>query len=112
MPQGLPNTGMPLGILEEASWEAKSIELDHGDTLIMYTDGVTEAQNLQDEFFGDQRLMAVTEDNLSTSVLSIQDAVLAAVSQFSDAGAQCDDETLVIIKRQDFQASSVKKEQF
>ena len=71
MPRELRNTGMPLGILEEASWEAKSIGLDHGDTLIMYTDGVTEAQNLRDEFFGDQRLLTVTQDNLSASVLSI-----------------------------------------
>ena len=99
-PQELRNTGMPLGIVEEASWEAKTIGLDHGDTLIMYTDGVTEAQNRQDEFFGDQRFLTVTQDNLSASVLSIQDAVLAAVDRFSDVGAQCDDETLVIVKRQ------------
>jgi sigma-B regulation protein RsbU (phosphoserine phosphatase) len=98
--QGLRNTGMPLGILEEASWEAKSIGLAHGDTLIMYTDGITEAQNLQDEFFGDNRLLATTQYNLSASALAIQNAVLAAVDRFSDAGAQCDDETLLIIKRQ------------
>jgi serine phosphatase RsbU (regulator of sigma subunit) len=99
-PQGLGNTGIPLGILEETSWEAKSIVMDHGDTLIMYTDGVTEAQNLQDEFFGDHRLLEASQNNLSASVLAIQDAVMAAVDQFSDEGAQCDDETLVIIKRQ------------
>jgi sigma-B regulation protein RsbU (phosphoserine phosphatase) len=99
-PQGLRNTGIPLGILEDASWEAKSIVLDHGDTLIMYTDGITEAQNMQDEFFGDHRLIETSQDNLSGSVFAIQDALMAAVDQFSDAGAQCDDETLVIIKRQ------------
>ncbi|UCC52358.1 MAG: serine/threonine-protein phosphatase, partial [Anaerolineaceae bacterium] len=98
-PQGLRNTGMPLGILEEATWEAKSVDLDHGDTLIMYTDGVTEAQNLQNDFFGDHRLLAATQDNLSAPVLAIQDAVLAAVDRFSDAGAPCDDQTLVIVKR-------------
>lgn len=98
--QGLRNTGMPLGILEEATWQAKSIGLDYGDTLIMYTDGVTEAQNLHGDFFGDHRLLAATQDNLSASVLTIQDAVLAAVGRFSDGRAPCDDETLVIIKRQ------------
>jgi sigma-B regulation protein RsbU (phosphoserine phosphatase) len=66
----------------------------------MYTDGVTEAQNLQGDFFGDQRLLTAAQDNLSASVLIIQDAVLAAVDRFSDGGAPCDDETLVIIKRQ------------
>jgi serine phosphatase RsbU (regulator of sigma subunit) len=98
--QGLPNTGIPLGVLEEASWEAKSIGLDRGDTLIMYTDGITEAQNLRDEFFGDHRLLEVSQDNLRSSALTIQDAVMVAVDRFSDSGAQCDDETLVIIKRQ------------
>ncbi len=99
-PRALPSTGMPLGILEEASWEARSIDLNVGDTLILYTDGVTEAQNPRDEFFGDQRLLAVTEENLSAPVAAIQDAVLAAVDHFSAPGAHCDDETLVIIKRQ------------
>jgi serine phosphatase RsbU (regulator of sigma subunit) len=99
-PQGLRNTGMPLGILEEAFWEAKSVALDHGDTLIMYTDGVTEAQNLQDDFFGDRRLLAAAQDNLSASALVIQDTVLAAVDDFSDVQAPCDDESLVIVKRQ------------
>ncbi|HET6446328.1 MAG TPA: PP2C family protein-serine/threonine phosphatase, partial [candidate division Zixibacteria bacterium] len=98
-PQRLRNTGIPLGILEEASWEAKSVGIDRGDTLIMYTDGVTEAQNLQDEFFGDQRLLEVSQDNIDASVMAIQDAIMVAVDRFSDEGAQCDDETLVIIKR-------------
>jgi serine phosphatase RsbU (regulator of sigma subunit) len=98
--QGLRNTGIPLGILEEAIWEARSTALDHGDTLIMYTDGVTEAENVQDGFFGDYRLLAAAQHNLSAPALTIQDAILSAVDQFSDTGAQCDDETVVIIKRQ------------
>ena len=98
--QGLRNTGMPLGILEEASWEARIISLEQGDTLILYTDGVTEAQNLQAEFFGDYRLLEAVQECLDGSVLAIQEAVTAAVGRFADASAQCDDETLVIIKRQ------------
>ena len=99
-PQGLPSTGIPLGILEEASWKARSIDLAHGDTLVMYTDGLTEAQNQHDEFFGDQRLLQVAQENLTASASSIQDAVLAAVNRFSPAGTHCDDETILIIKRQ------------
>ncbi|UCC53194.1 MAG: SpoIIE family protein phosphatase, partial [Anaerolineaceae bacterium] len=64
------------------------------------TDGVTEAQNLQDDFFGDRRLLAAAQDNLSASALVIQDTVLAAVDDFSDVQAPCDDESLVIVKRQ------------
>jgi sigma-B regulation protein RsbU (phosphoserine phosphatase) len=105
-PRRLPSTGMPLGILEDASWEARSVDLDHGDALVLYTDGVTEAQNALDEFFGDQRLLAVSERNLHAPAAAIQDAILAAVEQFSTAGEDADrprddDETLVIIKRQE-----------
>jgi serine phosphatase RsbU (regulator of sigma subunit) len=99
-PLELGNTGMPLGIIEEASWEAESVTMDHGDTLIMYTDGITEAQNLRDELFGNHRLIEVFHDNLGAPVLATQDAILDAVDRFSDDGALCDDETLVIIKRQ------------
>jgi serine phosphatase RsbU (regulator of sigma subunit) len=98
-PQGLPSTGIPLGILEEATWEAKSVKLDQGEILILYTDGLTEAQNEQDEFFGEQRLLQATQENLSAPASHIQDALLAAVNRFSSAGGQCDDETLIVIKR-------------
>ncbi len=99
-PQELRNTGMPLGVLEEARWEAKSVILNHGDTLIMYTDGITEAQNLQNQLFGDNRLVEASQKNLNASVLTIQDTIMNAVAQFSAPEAQFDDETLVIIKRQ------------
>ncbi|MFN2134491.1 MAG: PP2C family protein-serine/threonine phosphatase [Candidatus Promineifilaceae bacterium] len=96
----LTHTGMPLGILEDATWEARSILLDHGDTLLLYTDGVTEAENQQGELFGDQRLLAVAADNSHVPLSSMQDAVLAAVDRFSVAGAHCDDQTLLIVRRQ------------
>ncbi len=98
--EGLRNTGIPLGILEEAAWEAKSVTLDFGDTLVMYTDGVTEAQNLQQELFGDRRLLEISQDYVNGSVSAMKDAVLEAVERFSDEAAPCDDETLLIIKRQ------------
>jgi sigma-B regulation protein RsbU (phosphoserine phosphatase) len=96
----LTHTGMPLGILEDATWEARSILLDHGDTLLLYTDGVTEAENQQGELFGNLRLLAVAADNSHVPLSSMQDAVLAAVDRFSVAGAHCDDQTLLIVRRQ------------
>jgi serine phosphatase RsbU (regulator of sigma subunit) len=98
-PQALPSTGMPLGILEEASWEVGSIDLDLGDTLVMYTDGITEAQNAREAFFGEQGLLQAAQENLSASAPAIVDAVLAAVGRFSSTAAYCDDETLLVVKR-------------
>jgi serine phosphatase RsbU (regulator of sigma subunit) len=99
-PQALRSTGIPLGILEDASWKSESVALEHGDTLLMYTDGLTEAQNEQAEFFGEQRLLQVTQRNLSAPAPVIQESVMAAVGRFSSAAAYCDDETLVVVKRE------------
>jgi len=99
-PQGLRSTGMPLGIFEEASWEARTVELGRGDTLIMYTDGVTEAQNQHEELFGDQRLLGAAQANLGASIESIQDSILERVGEFSEQALQCDDVTLMVLKRE------------
>ncbi len=99
-PQGLRNTGMPLGIFEEASWKAKTVELGSGDMLILYTDGITEAHNRQEELFGDQRLLMTAQANLEAPIQTIQDSILARVDQFSDEVLQCDDVTLMVLKRE------------
>jgi serine phosphatase RsbU (regulator of sigma subunit) len=99
-PQGLRNTGMPLGILEEASWEAKTVELAPGAVLILYTDGITEAPNRQEELFGDQRLLVAAQANLEAPIQTIQDSILMAVDQFSKETSRCDDVTLMVLKRE------------
>ncbi len=99
-PQGLRNTGMPLGILEEASWQAKTVELAPGDMLILYTDGITEAHNQQEELFGDQRLLVAAQANLEAPIQTIQDSILARVDQFSEESLPCDDVTLMVLKRE------------
>ncbi|MDM8526692.1 PP2C family protein-serine/threonine phosphatase [Anaerolineales bacterium HSG24] len=98
--QGLRNTGMPLGILEEASWEAKTVELAPSDMLILYTDGITETPNQQDELFGDQRLLVAAQANSESPIQVIQDSILTWVDQFSEESHQCDDVTLMLLKRE------------
>jgi sigma-B regulation protein RsbU (phosphoserine phosphatase) len=97
--QELRNTGMPLGILEEANWEAKIIEMASDDMLILYTDGITEAHNRQEELFGNQRLLMAAQANLDASVETIQDSILTRVDQFSKEALQGDDVTLMVLKR-------------
>ena len=99
-PQALHNTGMPLGILPDAKWHANTLDLDPGDILVLYTDGVTETQDLQKNFFGEQRLVCVIQENRNISADMVQDAVITAVNDFSEEGAPCDDITLVILKRE------------
>ena len=98
--RGLGQTGMPLGIFEEASWEAETIDLNSGDMLILYTDGITEAQNQQEELFGDQRLLGAAQANIEASTETIQKSILTRIYQFSEESLQCDDVTLIVLKRE------------
>jgi tetratricopeptide (TPR) repeat protein len=95
----LSRTGMPLGILSDGDWEQERVTLDAGSLLIGYTDGITENQNEDLEFFGEERLAAVVGANLSQAAKTIQDFVLDGVQRFSGSSPQGDDMTLLVVKR-------------
>jgi sigma-B regulation protein RsbU (phosphoserine phosphatase) len=95
----LYRTGMALGILKEASWQQKIIKLIPGDVLMLYTDGVTEAQNRLGEMFGEKRLLEVIRPLIGRSATEIQDAVVGEVRRFTENSAYQDDITLVVLAR-------------
>lgn len=90
--------GLCLGMLPNSSYEKESHRLMPGDLLVMYTDGVTEAFNPQDEEFGEERLEELLIKNRRLSAQEIFDAILNAVSDFSDGTPQFDDITLTVCK--------------
>jgi serine phosphatase RsbU (regulator of sigma subunit)/DNA-binding NarL/FixJ family response regulator len=101
--QELPRTGMVLGI-EEGRWESASVQLAPGDVLVCYTDGITEAQDPEEVFFGRERLREVVQTawrslqgNLARAV---QDALVAAVHDFISVGPQRDDITVLCVGRE------------
>lgn len=91
--------GLPLGIMPFSEYEAGSVSLDHGDALIIYSDGVSEANNLAGEEFGLERLSEVIRANIGSSASRIRDRVEQALSQFTGSAPANDDITLVIVKR-------------
>jgi len=95
----LRRTGMPLGVLYEQDWEQESVELPRGDLLFVYTDGLTDAQNEQAEFFGATRLLNVLGAHAGEPTPDIQDAVLRCLEEFTGGAPQSDDITLVIASR-------------
>ena len=97
--QELHRTGIPLGILDGASWTKGSVDLAPGDVLVLYTDGVTEAQNAQEAFFDEERLLEVVQTNLGNSAQSMQDALMAQVTTFVGNAPQSDDITLMVVVR-------------
>jgi len=96
--ESLAATGMPVGLIEQAEFEVREIELHSGDKIVIYTDGVTEAQNLQAEFFGRHRLRQVVTERRADSCREMHDAVQSAIAAFTESAPQADDITLVVIE--------------
>jgi sigma-B regulation protein RsbU (phosphoserine phosphatase) len=85
-----------LGVFAHQKFESSIVQLRSGDRVVMYTDGVTEACNSQDEEFGEERLLNVLQENPSRSAVEIQKSILQSVSEFS-RGPWRDDATLLVI---------------
>ena len=97
--QQLTRTAIPIGVLPEPPWAQGSIQMEPGDLLLMYTDGVTEAEDEADNFFGEARLQAVAEANLGRSVDIVESKVVTAVLDFVGDAPQFDDITLMLLAR-------------
>lgn len=95
-PQWLGQTGIPLGMFEEMNWEEKAVNLAAGDLLLLYTDGVTEAQNPAAEEFGEERLVATVQKGNGVEPQQLQAQLLEDIHTFCDGAPQFDDITLVI----------------
>ena len=95
----LSSGGFPLGILHSAEFEVGETQLQPGEALVVYSDGVSEANNLKEEEFGMERLMDVVKRNLGASAAGMRDKVESALSAFTQTAPANDDITLVIVKR-------------
>ncbi|MGC9334648.1 MAG: SpoIIE family protein phosphatase [Anaerolineae bacterium] len=98
-PQVLARSGMALGVLENEIWVQETVELNPADVLLLYTDGVTDAQSPEGAAFGAQRLLRVAQERAAGSAVEIQAAILRALERFTGDAAQEDDITLVVLTR-------------
>jgi sigma-B regulation protein RsbU (phosphoserine phosphatase) len=95
----LKPTGMALGILEDFPFEQRTVRLDPGDCLVLYTDGVTDATSADGRYFGMERLRKVVLGNKLASAPEMVTALEDAVGEFADSAAQFDDMAIVVAKR-------------
>jgi sigma-B regulation protein RsbU (phosphoserine phosphatase) len=95
----LATTGIPLGIFEEEDWTQGTLQLAAGDTLVMYTDGLVEAQDAGQVLYGDERLLACVQANLGRPAPDIQAALLDDVHAHVGGAPQFDDITLAVLVR-------------
>ena len=92
----LSNGGVILGILPEYPYSQGSIELQPGDQLLLYTDGISEATNADGEEFGEVRLQQLLRTNAARPALSVLQAIKQAVSDFHPAQER-DDRTMIVM---------------
>ena len=92
--------GLPLGIQPEAKYESASITLAPGDWLIIFTDGLVEAENARQEEYGETRLLSALEAGVSATPKGLLDQLMANLDLFVGATPQHDDVTCLLAKAQ------------
>jgi sigma-B regulation protein RsbU (phosphoserine phosphatase) len=95
----LIRTGPPLGAFEEGAWSVERATLARDDALVLYTDGVTEAEDPEGEFYGTDRLRACVRAHQGRPPAQICDAILADVTAFAGAPHPADDIALLVVRR-------------
>ncbi len=94
----LEATGMPVGLVDGAEFPTAETRLTDGEKVVIYTDGVTEAQNAGGDFFGKKRLREIVTKRAAGTCIEIHDAIQEAVAGFTDGAAQSDDITVVVLE--------------
>ena len=94
----LAEGGPVLGLLEAAAYRVEAIHVRSGDLLVLFSDGLVEAANDRDEFFGEERVIATALATASLPAQAICDAILSAVKIFSGDRAILDDQTLLVVR--------------
>ncbi len=95
----LESGGFPLGIMPLADYELGTTILSEGEALVVFSDGVSEAADIDGEEYGMDRLRDVVKNNLSRSAAGLRDKIESSLSDFTKTAPANDDITLVIVKR-------------
>ncbi len=98
-PTRLSTGGAPLSIIDNFPFEEETITLQPDDLLVVFSDGVTEAMDVQEQQFGQTQLDALLPDCRHASAPAIIERIVAAVKQHTGSAPQHDDITLVVVKR-------------
>lgn len=88
-----------LGMFDSASYESRTLRLDQGDILVVYSDGFTDAQNPQEEMFGQERLRRIIRQEAPFGSHALEETFLKAIEEFTQGVAQTDDITFLIVEK-------------
>ncbi|HSQ93533.1 MAG TPA: PP2C family protein-serine/threonine phosphatase, partial [Methanoregula sp.] len=94
----LAATGIAMGVLDDAEYMQETVQIVPGDVLVLYTDGITEAENVNLEMFGIERLEKIIQASGRRSAQELCQEILSAVRTFCGDHPQSDDITLMVIR--------------
>ena len=90
-------SGIPIGIEREYQWFTETTHLDQGDTIIIYTDGITEAESKSGEQFGFSKLTECVESSAATSAELLMDDFMTRFHEHIAGVTEHDDQTLIMV---------------
>jgi steroid delta-isomerase-like uncharacterized protein len=96
--QRLEKGGLIIGAFPDATFDEETVQLDPGDVVVVFSDGVTEAMNVDGAEFGEQRLLSSINDNRECPPTALLERILAAVHEFSAGAEQSDDVTALVLR--------------
>jgi sigma-B regulation protein RsbU (phosphoserine phosphatase) len=87
----------PLGILDEANYEETQLQMEPGDKVVYYTDGIVEAMNKNEDMYGFDRLNEVVKSSTAENAEDLMNDIIKDVSDFTGAAPQHDDLTIIVV---------------
>jgi sigma-B regulation protein RsbU (phosphoserine phosphatase) len=94
----LPASGPVIGLIDAGQFEQRSVQLDSGDLLVVYSDGMSETMNPEDEEWGEERLAAAIRGAGACEPAVLIERLFAAADGFANGAIQHDDMTLVVLR--------------
>jgi serine phosphatase RsbU (regulator of sigma subunit) len=97
--ENLASDAFFLGMFDFASYPSRAFHLYKGDILVVYSDGLTDAQNRQEEMFGEERLLKIIEQEAPSGSHALEVKLLKTIEEFAQGVPQTDDITFVIVQK-------------
>ena len=95
----LASNATVLGLFDYALYESSAFRLDKGDILVVYSDGLTDAENPQEEMFGEERLLRIIRQEAPSGSQALEERFLKAIEEFIQGMPQTDDITFVVVEK-------------
>jgi sigma-B regulation protein RsbU (phosphoserine phosphatase) len=92
-------SGVAMGLFQNAEYGERTVALADADILVLYTDGITDVIDADEEEYGEERLKRLVVQNASCTARQLADLIIRAATSFAAAEGAVDDETLVVVKR-------------